>query len=748
MTTFSSSFLVAPFVSAADIYQDSGMTFKGSTGLLIVPTAQVVEHGALGFGVNDFLFPGYPSSLEAENYYMTAGVLKGLEVQIGLNESHRPGADPDRYGDFYRRDLVGNAKYSFDVFDPRFKIAFGGQDLAGLAVNSRRYYGVGTFVDELGSVSLGYALKPEDGTAADNQNHLDGLFGGIQLNLPYGFAALAEYDGVYKRAGVRYRVSDLFGSKIHVNAQASLLGDAPDEGSVFGLSVVIPLGAKASEVAGSSDGSDVDPVSSEEANAPEYSEPRKYKVFPEDFAEDEVITEPIIVSLKRDVSLSQEADKTSSVDSGLLKSTVDMAQSKGDLSSARSLVKDLEDSGVQFVAVKQDGDTLYIRYQNRLFDWSEQDALAQVIALGAGYADQNGIHNLNIEVWSEQNPVLSVQLSPGWALDKPRENSVVSKYYEPHFEQIGLFSNRQTGWDVEAGRTEWFSVKVKPVISNTIGSELGVYQYSLGLNTEVSAELWKGGRFSINRTDLIQNSKQYEDGGFFDDYAIPSDYIQAVLQQTLVPFKGLVNTISYHHPLKEGANTYQLIDEWRYYGFGGRHQLYGYGSYNWSDKGSANYKDDYFYGFNGYEYFWPEQGLALNVERGTYVNEDLTTKLTLKSYVGDSQFRASWIREDSGYEKIYVSFSVPLTPRKALSLGPATVRGEGKWAYGIQTIIDDPNSTGNNINIGDPRYRPFGFYTAQPYEPHDAVMDSGKLTPIYVENTKKQLKSLIKKWLK
>ncbi|MDG6773595.1 YjbH domain-containing protein [Thiomicrorhabdus sp. ZW0627] len=713
------------------------MSFKGTTGLLLVPTAQVIEYGALGYGVNNFLFPGYPKDLEAENYYVTAGVWKGFEVQVGLNESHRQGADPNRYNDFYRRDLVGNAKYSFELFSPHFKVAVGGQDIAGKVINSRRYYAVGTLANELGSISLGYARNPD----SSNASHLDGVFGGVQLELLYGFAALAEYDGLYKRAGLRYRLSNLFGSHAHLNAQASLLSDAPDEDSVVGLSLVVPLGAKASEVASSMDVErPVENVSPKNVD----SVPVKYKVFPEDFAkskQDKPDLDFYRVSLekKEDKIEKDLADEVSSNKVGMF--------AKADSVSIQTLVKDLEDAGLQFVAAKQDADTLYIRYQNRAFDWSEQDALAQVIALSSGYADQNKIANLQIEVWSEQNPVLKVQLSPNWALEKPANNHK-SRYFEPHFEQLGLFSDRQSDWDVEKGRTEWVSVKVSPVLSNTIGSEVGVYQYSLGLNTEVSSELWKGGRISINRMDLLHNSYHYESGGFFEGYAVPSDYIQAVLQQTLVPFKGFVNTVSYHHPLKEGLNTYQLIDEWRYYGFGGRHQIYGYGAYSWSDKGAANYHDDYFYGFNGYEYFWPEQGMSLNVERGTYVNEDLTTKFTLKSYVGDSQFRASLIREDSGYEKVYVALTVPLTPRKALSLGPVTVRGEGKWRYGIQTLTDDPYDAAYNPNIGDSKYKPFGFYAAQPYEPHDSVMDSGRLTPVYLKNTKKQLKSLVKKWLK
>lgn len=725
---------------AMDIYQNSGMTFKGTTGLLVVPTADVVEYGALGYGVNNFLFPGYPTELEAENYFFTAGVWKGFEAQIGLNETHRKGADPDKYGDFYKRDLVGNAKYSVSLFDSRLKLAVGGQDLSGLAVYSQRYYAVGTYSHELGAISLGYASNSNDSNNPNSADHLEGLFGGVQVDLPYGLSAIAEYDGFYKRGGIRYRASNLLGSRVHLNAQASLVSDALEEDSVLGLSLVIPLGAKASEVAES--------IAAEvrrdnEALQADISE---YQVYYPDSSDAE--THSAVVLKESPVEDIPESTLNSTMIVNLSAVSDAQQEEKKQESQTNDLATQLEESGVQFVAIKENTESLLIRYQNRLFDWSEQDALAQVIAFAAPYAYEKGFANLEIEVWSEQNPVLRVQLSPAWALDKPINQARKPRYFEPHFEQASLFSSQNSDWDVENGRKEWISVKVKPAIVNTIGSEVGVYHYSLGVNTEVSAELWKGGRISIDRNDLLRNSSQFEDGGYFDDYAIESDFAQAVLQQTLVPIKGLVNTISYHYPLKEGRKSYKVVDEWRYYAFGGRHQLYGYGAYNWSDVTSSSYQDDYFYGYNGYEFFWPEQDLAFNVERGKYINEDMTTKLTMKSYIGDSQFRASWIREDSGYEKVYVNVTLPLTTRKALQLGPVSVRGESKWSYGIQTIIDDPNSTGVNLNLGDSRYRPFGFYVTQPYEPHDSVMDSGRLTPIFMENSKKLLKTNIRKWLK
>ncbi|WP_319558334.1 YjbH domain-containing protein [Thiomicrorhabdus sp.] len=686
-----------------------GAGFKGSTGLFIVPTAEVMEYGRLGFSFNNFLLSGYPADAEAQNYYVSAGVWEGLEIQIGLNDIHPQGADPYKYLDFYKRDLVGNFKYShrLSALDPRLRVAIGGQDIAGTVVYSQLFYGVATFTDNFGSFSLGYATDAESTLNHTKPENLHHLFGGVSLNLPYGFTAIAEYDGTNQRAGIGYSSPNLFGSGIGFNLRASLLNDRQDEDQVISAGFSVPLGRERDEVSSSESEfvhRDVSPSMPNESTARYQADEQQLKEFP--------AAEPV---------------------AGVNKEEYDL------------LVAELEKSGLQYVEIASQGDTLYVRYQNRLFDWSEIDALAQVIALVSPYAYARQIPNLVIDVLSEQNPVVRISLASLWGMkgrqtphafssDKPR-------YFEPNFEQVNAFSRQPIPLRNGAKRTELFSVKLEPKIVNTIGTEFGAFDYSLGIETEVSAELWKGGRLSINRMDVLHNSYNFESGGHFDDYALNSGFQQAVLQQTLVPFDGFVNTLSFHQSLSD-SDSKSIVDQWRYYAFDGRHQLYGYGAYNWKNDLSGNQDNDY-YGFGGYELYWPEKGLSFSIEHGKYLDQDRTTKVGVKSYIGDSSFRASLMRESSGYEKAYVGFTVPLTPKKAIAVRGMTIRGESKWSYGTQTMTDNPANASGNINIGDSRYKAFGFYVSQPYEPHDAVMDSGRLTPVYLRSKKAYLKALV-----
>ncbi|WP_319381188.1 YjbH domain-containing protein [Thiomicrorhabdus sp.] len=699
----------APFSSQAEegVF-GIGAGFKGAGGLFVVPTAEVMPYGRLGFSLNNFLLSGYPADAEGQNYYVSAGVWKGLEVQIGLNEIHPKGADPNQYGDFYKRDLVGNFKYSHDlsVIDSRLKIAIGGQDIAGTVVYSQLFYGVATLVDDFGSLSLGYASDSESTVSHRGKENLRDVFGGVSLNLPYGLTAIAEYDGSNKRAGLGYQSLDFFGTGIGVNVRASLVNDRKGEDTVISAGISVPL------------------MHSGKASArfrrPEASRP----------ATDAFLTEKQTVSRVSDeVERASEAAK--------------LAKTALDAEETGSLVTELERAGLQYVTVGMFEDTLYIRYQNRLFDWSEIDALAQVMALASSYAKARNIPNLLIDVLSERNPVLRVSVGTEWGFGAGRKmerKGGIPRFFSPRFEAINAFSDFPVPVQDGGARTEFFSVKISPQLVNTIGTEVGAYDYSLGIATEISTELWKGARMSLNRVDLLQNSYNFKTGGRFDDYAIDSGFQELVLQQTLVPFDGFVNTASLHQSLSDG-DARSLIDEWRYYAFEGRHQLYGYAAYNWHGKQSGERES--YYGFGGYELFWPEQALSFHLEYGKYRDQDRTAKFGIKSYVGDSIIRASLMREREGYEKVYVGLMVPLTPAKALAAGGVTLRGENKWRYGIQTMTDYPSQASGNINIGDPRYQAFGFYASQPYEPHDDVMDSGRLTPVYLRSKTAYLKQLV-----
>lgn len=695
-----------------DLLNGAGMTVNGSTGLMMVPTAQLTQHGVLVGSFNNFTRPGAPSDAVAENYFLSAGVWRGFEVQLGLNELHAQGADPNAYGDFYNRDLVGNVKYSTQVSD-QLRLAVGGQDVMGLAIQNQRWYGVLTHASRFAAITFGYA---KEGSQSRNPQQLSGLMAGAEIYLPYNVSAMVDYDGFETRGGLRGRFHNLFGSHIQLNMDGILASTASGESASFGFSLSYPLGGDAK-------------AKLEDLNDRKWQQSSPYTSsgLP-DFQSKSRVVSPETQSIPQQPLSNPTASIT----------------------QITALKTALLEAGLEHIALKVEAEssTLKLRYQNRLYDLNQLDGLAQAIALLAPFAQQHDLLNLEIELLNQQMPVMSVKLGTAWALGKLQKFDSLARYYLPEFERMSYANKADWKADVSSGRSEWLSLKLEPFVISTIGSELGVYQQSLGLLSELSAPLWPGASAHLSRIDPVHNSHHFRSGGLLEDSRVVSQWKDVSLSQAWVPFDGLVTLFSYQMALNEGSKTDHFINQTRYYFGEGRHQVYGSWAQHTSNiplstTGLKTWNSDYY----GYEFYWPEHGMGAFVERGVYLEQDLTTKLAFKSYLGDSQLQATLMRSDSGYEKVRLGLTVPFTTKRAAKLGGLTVRGENKWSYGIETIISDPDNTGVNLNLGDARFVDFGKEVKQPVILDQHFMDSGRLSPGYMRAHIHQLNQRIKRIL-
>lgn len=723
--SFISSASAASFshLYGVDLLNGSGTSVYGSTGLIVSPTAQLVRHGVIAGAFNNYIEPGSPADSQAENYYLTAGVWRGFEVQLGLNELHAKGADPNAYGDSYNRDLVANLKYGMNLSD-QFRVAIGGQDVMGLAVQNQRWYGVMTFASRYLATSLGYAVN---GSASRRSvRHLEGVFGGAEVYLPYNLSVMMDYDGFEARSGLRARFHNIAGSHLQLNLNAQLYSTQSDEKFNFGLTVSYPLGG------------DAKARLENLADAESRIDANQDSALPS-FHSSEVHASRIEVVPDSDVTNQR-------MPSEMVPDSEELPQD----AHLQLLQHQLYQAGLEHIALKVDTETssLFCRYQNRLYDLNEQDALAQAIALLAPFAQQHDLVNIEVELLRKQMPVLMVKLGTAWALGQQQKFDSKARYYLPKFEL--LHSSLQASWqgEVSGGRSEWLSLKLEPYIVSTVGSELGVYQQSLGMLSELSAPLWAGASAHLSRIDPLHNSYHFKPGGFLENERVISQWKELSFSQAWVPFDGLVNIFSYQMALNQGEKTDHIINSTRYYFDEGRHQLYG----NWSrhtrnvplaTTGLNTWSGDYY----GYEFYWPEQGMGAYIERGIYLNQDLTTKLAFKSYLGDSQLQATLMRTDRGYEKVRLNLMIPFTSRRAADFGLLSVRGESKWSYGIETITSDPDNTGVNLNLGDRRYVNFGAEAKQPVVLDQHFMDSGRLNPAYMSTHIHQLNQRVKRIL-
>jgi len=200
----------------------TGLT--GSTGLLFVPTAEVVsnEHFAFGGVLTDYqAFPAKKFSYFRDNKpsfyfagYLTLGYIPRLEITIRGNGM--PSAvGPGRTGPFYTDGMISMQMLAYRGSGWRPSVGFGLQDMYGFMLFNA-LYGVATWRIPLAEaktcvLSVGWAApwySKNEGTADEDWdvNHvMNGFVIGIEYPAQPWAVALMEYDSRSFNVGMRFR---------------------------------------------------------------------------------------------------------------------------------------------------------------------------------------------------------------------------------------------------------------------------------------------------------------------------------------------------------------------------------------------------------------------------------------------------------------------------------------------------------------------------------------------------------------
>ena len=205
-------------------------SFSGSTGLIYVPTADVVPNSSFAFGgvITDYqAFPGKSfSHFQGDNKpsfyfagYLTLGFVPRVEVTIrgnGMPWSEGP-AGPD--GPFYTDGMFSAQILLLRGGGKMPSLAVGIQDAYGFLIFNA-LYGVATWRTHvwgpgLTEFTLGWAsdvydehIGTRDADSAYEVVHvLNGLLLGVEQPLTDRYSLLAEYDSVALNVGFRLRIA-------------------------------------------------------------------------------------------------------------------------------------------------------------------------------------------------------------------------------------------------------------------------------------------------------------------------------------------------------------------------------------------------------------------------------------------------------------------------------------------------------------------------------------------------------------
>ena len=196
--------------------QVSAQSFYGTTGLIKIPTAEVVENGKAIIGggyVTDYY--RYPKSYKQYIGFLNIGVLPKLEVSLRVAFFPEIEFDADNLPYSCDSDRIANVKFQLLQEAPMLPaVAIGGQDIYGTkAFNS--LYIVGSKNSELPIINkvrihIGLGTDWRDFISEEAMDHrFIRVFGGIEKQVYPFLILLAEYDARDINLGVRFSIKKI-----------------------------------------------------------------------------------------------------------------------------------------------------------------------------------------------------------------------------------------------------------------------------------------------------------------------------------------------------------------------------------------------------------------------------------------------------------------------------------------------------------------------------------------------------------
>lgn len=449
--------------SGATTSRALGITSQGSSGGLVIPSAQVLSQGTLALTQGNYQEPQLGSFSTRQSMSLGIGLMPHVEL-FGryTNYVNPPPANSILVNGV--RDLSANLKLQLPLpWQSGPQVALGWNDFTGGAVNFGSRYLVAS--QQLGPVmaTLGYA------SAGNGRAPFSGGFGGVDWRLgETGLSVLAEHDGQQKHAGLRWQSpplallgqAQLTGS-LHRTFGATTPSGTDANGKHFSLSLFMPLGDNQTRLAG--------------------FKPEPSRALPA------VDAKP---------------------GAGMLPATPEDRMA--------SLHKALLAVGLERVRVGQLGSILVVEYENHRYAHNEADAIGLVLGLAAELAPpgMQRVHavtlkqGLRLYETSVEVAAYRAFLRDGLA-DQVRD----SLNWNPQSAEL-------------AAHTQWFNagpsassrlrIELKPDLNYTLGTEVGSFDHALAANVHLLAPLWTGAQIQGNYVAPLSHSSNMNEGAIFE----------------------------------------------------------------------------------------------------------------------------------------------------------------------------------------------------------------------------------------
>lgn len=621
---------------------DNDLNFQGFSGLFNVPTGDTLEYGEFQVSYANLTdsFWGGPRNTQYHDgnvINVVTSPFPGLEVGM-RNIGHDFGEGSD---------LSANIKYS-PTFIPEdwFKLSFGMQDIGGSTnLLDARFIAVSKeYGDFRFTVGAGEQTGKRQNVIAPRY---DGGFYGVEYQ-PFEWGALlAEHDGVGATYGVKFKTPlnwlDNEGQFYATLAAKHDFNDGPSDTKYFALGYRGTLFSSIENKLGG-----------KKQKESQLAEALDWLFVDNSYAEYQAV----------DIGLSkyQHVNDKLVTQLGTIKN---------------SLVK----QGFERIWLGLDGDTLLIRFENSVFNRNDIDAIGVALGIVAQMAPEK-IKTLDLTLSKYGVPTFRFSA----------EQQQVLAFYQgklDSFKTTAKQAEQQAIGDmlwVGGSRSPYWTprISVSPQLRSFVGTEVGVFDYSLALRTNLTLPVWQGGELVVDHDTNLDDSPDFEFGQSFGRYRYNDGVKNLFLRQTFqLPFN-IYSSVAVGRSKEMYQEEHDLVAvESSWQSPDGNHRLSAYGAYMEYTQFRGNYREIY---TGEYRYYVESLDVSLAIEAGQFWLEDRGAKASATFNFGDTQL--SVYVQDTDVQMLGIGISVPLTPRRDMRPAAVQFKGSDNWRYNLTTRTD------------------------------------------------------------
>ncbi len=506
------------------------------------------------------------------------------------------------------------------------------------------------------------------------KDYLSGPFGGIEYQPWPWMQLITDYDGTGMNAGIKlYTPSSWlpYGAKANLTFQAFSDSSTKDRDNQWiGAGLSFPL-------AGSN-------------NARRYARTESNSQG--------VDTQQLTLALEREKQRQQQvieskaSDRSSSsaevVEDNVAEDNTaqKLSEHSTDSNQLGSLASFLADYGFENVSVGSTSSHLVVKVENNLFNRNEIDAIGVVLGFMSERITQD---EFRLILLNNNLPVVQVSGTKE-ELYRLFQGTVSNRAIAmPH---LIVNTDRFNGdadvtWQEVEQNDYRFKPKVilSPSLYSNIGTEWGVFDYSLALSTNVQVPVWSGGLVDVRHMLPLSHSDDFADGRRFGNSRHTNTVDRILFHQGLRLPSGIMAQAS----VGQIATDYQGgTGELRWQSPQGTHK-FGFEASYYQNKQNRD-EDGATPILGHYRYYFDQYDWAIEANAGQYWEGDKGFTLTSKHWFGDTAVSLYFQHTDKSFAGLNLSF--PLSFRKSMKPDPIQIRGIEQWTWGYRTMVGEYNA--------------------------------------------------------